>query len=78
MGVARDFRRQSACRKLTEDFVVFGNLTACNRGHAGPAAITKPNRSNELQEIAPGSAQRHVEAWVWGMVRETKLLKISR
>ena len=53
--VAKDFRRQSACRKLIEDFVLFGNWTVCKRGYAGLAVITKYNRRNELREIALGS-----------------------
>ena len=75
---AKDFRRQSACRKLTKDFVVFGTGIVYERRYSGLAVIIKYNGRNKLREIAPGSAQRHVEDWAWGMVRETKLLKMSR
>jgi hypothetical protein len=53
--VAKDLRRQSACHKLTEDFMVFGNWIVCKRGYAGLEVITKYNRRNEIREIAPGS-----------------------
>jgi hypothetical protein len=54
-GVAKDFRRQSACRKPTEDFVLFGNWIVGKRGYFGLAVIAKYIRRNELREIAAGS-----------------------
>ena len=52
---AKDFRRQSACHKRTEDFVLFGNWIVGKRGYFGLAVIAKYIRRNELREIAAGS-----------------------
>ena len=52
---AKDFRRQSACHKRTEDFVLFGNWIVGKSGYSGLAVIAKYIRRNELREIAAGS-----------------------